>query len=493
MPQIPEGVSDTSHLASLLSAGPEAVLSTLGLVRGPFAFVLWQPSSRRLWFGRDPLGRRSLLWNIGDGHRLPRALTLTSVGTRQRPDLTEVPCLGVFHVHVPPDCRSCDALQLRLHPWRHVDCIPAPLADAVDAPLACPLRLDVNAALPEPFEAAMLAAVRRRVTNLPPACATCLAGRRVTAPCPHAKLAVLFSGGVDSMLVAALADRCLPASEPIDLLNVAFERTVRTDRGPGSRDFEVPDRLTGRQGWRELRNINPRRQWNFVEADVTAAELAQWRAARVRHLLSPLQTVLDDSIGCAVWFAARGAGTLPEDGRRYQSEARVVLLGMGADEQLAGYGRHRSAFERRGWPGLVAEMQTQLDGISRRNLGRDDRIVSDHGREARLPFLDEAVVSLLSSLPVWLKAQLAPGWRGADKLPVRLLAARCGAAAAARLPKRAIQFGSRIAKLENRAEKAADVCMRLEAAPSAAGSDQTGDGCDRLGAATPAASSDRDR
>ena len=31
------------------------------------------------------------------------------------------------------------------------------------------------------------------------------------------------------------------------------------------------------------------------------------------------------------------------------------------------------------------------------------RCISDHGREARFPFLDEDVVSFLNSLPVWLK------------------------------------------------------------------------------------------
>ena len=62
---------------------------------------------------------------------------------------------------------------------------------------------------------------------------------------------------------------------------------------------------------------------------------------------------------------------------------QVVLVGMGADEQLAGYGRHRSAFQRGSWPGLVAEIQTQLLAICERNLGRDDRVISDHGREAR--------------------------------------------------------------------------------------------------------------
>ncbi|XP_043220981.1 asparagine synthetase domain-containing protein 1-like [Amphibalanus amphitrite] len=527
--KVPDGVSDTSHLAALLSGASEsAVVSTLSSVCGPWAVVLWQSAERRLWLGRDPLGRRSLLWNGSPGRLNPASVTLTSVGGRHRADLTEVPCLGLFSVHIPPDCESIADLRLRLHPWSHVT-VPDAWRPSVapGPPLESPAVMTVNPAVPddelrtlldagggleeaerlpgmaaamERFEAAMLAAVRRRVGNMPPVCASCLqsaaaAGSRPAA-CPHPRLAVLFSGGVDSMLVAAMADRCLPDDQPVDLLNVAFERpkqaqtpskegrsrkagrgrptvsgTTETEAETPS-EYDVPDRVTGRDGWRELQTINPRRRWNFVEVNVTAAELSRWRAARVRHLISPLQTVLDDSIGCAVWFAARGAGVLAGDGpgrRPYQTQARVVLVGMGADEQLAGYGRHRSAFRDRSWPGLVAEIQTQLLAICERNLGRDDRVISDHGREARFPFLDESVVSLLSSLPIWLKAQPGPGWSGCDKLPIRLLTARCGAPAAARRTKRAIQFGSRIAKLESRTEKAADVCDRLMEAPADGG------------------------
>ena len=38
--------------------------------------------------------------------------------------------------------------------------------------------------------------------------------------------------------------------------------------------------------------------------------LSSIRSSRISHLVSPLKTVLDDSIGCALWFAARGRGHL---------------------------------------------------------------------------------------------------------------------------------------------------------------------------------------
>ena len=48
----------------------------------------------------------------------------------------------------------------------------------------------------------------------------------------------------------------------------------------------------------------------------------------MRHLIYPLHTILDDSIGCAIWFAARGRGLVTnETGDRveYVSTARVRI------------------------------------------------------------------------------------------------------------------------------------------------------------------------
>lgn len=62
---------------------------------------------------------------------------------------------------------------------------------------------------------------------------------------------------------------------------------------------------------------------------------------------------------------------------------QVVLTGIGADEQLAGYSRHRVRFQTHGMEGLNKEIEMELGRISSRNLGRDDRVIGDHGKEAR--------------------------------------------------------------------------------------------------------------
>ena len=54
----------------------------------------------------------------------------------------------------------------------------------------------------------------------------------------------------------------------------------------------------------------------------------------------------------------------------YQSACKVLVVGIGADEQLAGYSRHRSVYLQGGLAALVAELDMDTARIYNRNLGR---------------------------------------------------------------------------------------------------------------------------
>ena len=111
-------------------------------------------------------------------------------------------------------------------------------------------------------------------------------------------------------------------------------------------------------------------------------------------------------------------------------------------------------------PGLATELAREITQISERNLGRDNRIVSDHGVAPRFPFLDEKLVNFLSRVPINLKSEYQFGRGRGEKLLLRLVAHNMGLVSTALEPKRAVQFGSRIAKMENRKEKGAEVAVR---------------------------------
>ena len=228
----------------------------------------------------------------------------------------------------------------------------------------------------------------------------------------------------------------VPADEPIDLLNVAFENPrktqVRLDGNLGARSkrekqrqrkvadtngadesplYLVPDRITGLQEVDELQRLCPKRTWNFVCLAITSFvpstkmtkgrdkcslrgtvqllaldNLSQCHVEQESQALRPVieavmwpsKTVMDlvrsvlfskvdnvhrwmQSLAMALYFASRGDGRIRSNGisdtyRPYTSHARVLLNGLGSDELLGGYGRHRTAFTARGWKGVIEEV-----------------------------------------------------------------------------------------------------------------------------------------
>lgn len=172
----------------------------------------------------------------------------------------------------------------------------------------------------------------------------------------------------------------------------------------------------------------------------------------------------------ALYFASRGKGQIRHSPGAepipYTSTARVLLNGLGSDELLGGYGRHRSAFNTGGWQSVIEEviafnvlvdtklivmmfkLQLEIDRIPTRNLGRDDRVISSHGKETRHPFLSLTVVNFLAKLPVHFKMDPRIEVGLGDKMLLRLATFKVGLIEASRRKKRAMQFGSHSARME---------------------------------------------
>lgn len=286
-------------------------------------------------------------------------------------------------------------------------------------------------ALEAAFFSVLDESVKVRVADI---CATCIP-----------RVAVLFSGGLDCTVVSALVHRNLPHDEPVDLINVAFENpralAAAEARGEARGTFYVPDRLSARASYADLVRVAPR-PWRLVEVDVPYHEYIG-HLAHIETLIYPSESVMDLSIGAALYFAGQAQGHIA--GQPYTSPARVFFSGLGADELLGGYSRHRQA-AKRGTEALAAELQIDLDRLPSRNLGRDNRVMSVHAREVRYPYLAWSVLSMLTALPISAKMDLST--EGGDKRLLRQLAARLGVSHASSLAKRAIQFGTRSAKMD---------------------------------------------
>ncbi|CAK9785568.1 hypothetical protein CC85DRAFT_284464 [Cutaneotrichosporon oleaginosum] len=421
--------NDTACLFTALEAGHDPV-KLLSTIEGPWAFVYVCGST--VTFGVDPLSRRSLLIHTPDDACQSFILSSTrSAMARERGigmralEGGEIGVLDLTSLNGATDWAGALTLS---RPRVSVAAVNGEL------PVSPPERLLAVEAEVDSFLTHLTTSVRRRVENIP-------------APAPGAaRAAVLFSGGVDCSLLVCLIHSVLPAGEPIELVNVAFAQPPKSSGKltpkPSGGGYDVPDRLSGREAAAELRAAFDR-DFRFVEVDV---DVETSRAARqdVIDAMYPSATEMDLSLAYPLYFASLGRGRV--DGTDYTVGAKVYFSGLGADEQLAGYTRHRKAYERGGWAALVSEIQLDLDRLPQRNLARDDRVLSAHARDARYPFLDLGFVRYVSQLPVWAKCNLElPAGEG-DKALIRLAAARWLPKTARRV-KRAMQFGTKSAKL----------------------------------------------
>lgn len=178
-------------------------------------------------------------------------------------------------------------------------------------------------------------------------------------------LGCFLSGGLDSSVIAALAARHVPR---LKTFSVGLA---------GSRDLEAAERVAAHLGTdHHAFEITP----ESVQADLS-------------DILYHLESFDRDLVRSAVptWFVARMAA----------EQVKVVLTGEGADELFAGYSYHKAYAGDLG--ALQQELRRSITAMHDINLQRVDRMTMAHGLEARVPFLDKAMIALAARIDPSLK------------------------------------------------------------------------------------------
>lgn len=356
--------NDTQYIATELSI-VQNVPTVIRKLSGEFAYTVYDRATGEIFFGRDGVGKRSLAFRTCAEQR---NLCVTSVSGKV--DGFQNCEAGVIYIyqsksgHLSTDVR--------------INEIPLSISNVIDDGFTL---LDENI---EKLYQHLSVAVRDRVDTIHPL-------KKGNDP-----VSVLFSGGLDCSVIAALICHHILESESktvVELLNVGFENP-RTGLLPA----QVPDRALGRKSANALKALFPQIDIKFVEVDVAYQEYLEKRD-HILELIYPKQTEMDLSIAAAFYFASRGEGFIEQGTLKrasYKRRGIVLFSGLGADELYGGY--HK--FSNKTPEELVGELETQINNIHDRNLNRDDKVIASNGVEVRYPFLDDRVIEFSTQLPI---------------------------------------------------------------------------------------------
>ncbi|KAJ8612611.1 hypothetical protein MRB53_037347 [Persea americana] len=411
----------------------DAIVAVMNAVEGPCAFVFFDAIHDRLYFGRDPLGRRSLVWSAeGSAEDGSQMIILASVADSSHSAWEE---LDTDHVHIldltarPSRCQD-EAAEMTRRGVRKRAYSTSKIVPSLNSNLPQDGVAQLCCTSPSVSRLEMLLrdSISLRINSIPRSseleirAAGETATESVTA-CPvdvvvggKARVAVLFSGGLDCSVLTKLIDAALQPTEAIDLLNAAFYNPRIHGPEPAAHaDAErINDAIrtvvltawTARKSLAELQRLCPGRQFNLVTINVPYSEF-QLHKDEIMTLMHPHRTEMDLSICAALYFAARGTGDIDSiidevelptaQAQRSSSQASALMSSSAATKDT----RLHSTVA--GHAALIAELDLDLQRLGKRNLGRDDRVMSNWGREARYPFLDERVVNWAAHAPIWEK------------------------------------------------------------------------------------------
>jgi asparagine synthase (glutamine-hydrolysing) len=219
--------------------------------------------------------------------------------------------------------------------------------------------------------------------------------------------AVLFSGGVDSSLITALAARHIP---DITLITVGFS---------GSNDVKWASAAA------QLLGIENSLILKIIELDDVESTIP--------FVMKALETAdpMAISLGVPLYMACT------------ESKSRninLLLTGQGADELFGGYHRYKEIIKK-GAYALHEAIVTDVSRMPGRDIRRDNIVAEAAGIKLAAPFLDPEMIKLGLSIPAAFKVRDVDG-ELAGKYILRRAAQDVVPGEIAWRDKKAMQYGS---------------------------------------------------
>jgi asparagine synthase (glutamine-hydrolysing) len=224
------------------------------------------------------------------------------------------------------------------------------------------------------------------------------------------EVAVAFSGGLDSGVLAVLAQECI---RKVNLITVSLESQSELQRAKeAAKVLGLPLHIE-----------------TYGVADVERAlEIVLW--------LIEEPNVMKASIAIPFFWAAETSS---------KTGCRVLLAGQGADELFGGYHRYLNQYKRSGAETVQKSMFNDLMRSYEVNFQRDEPVCAYHGVELRLPYVDYEVARFALSLP--LDQKIDSPTDPLRKRILRLVAKNLGLPESlVNRPKKAIQYATGVDK-----------------------------------------------
>jgi asparagine synthase (glutamine-hydrolysing) len=220
------------------------------------------------------------------------------------------------------------------------------------------------------------------------------------------EVAVAFSGGLDSSVVAFLTKKCCAN---VHLVHVSLHGKRETEEAKKAAD--------------EL-NL-PLNCFLFEKEDVEKT------APKVVELIEDADPV-KVAVGIPFYWVAK---------KTAESGLSVLLAGQGADEVFGGYQRYVNEYLSQGSEKLRHTMFADVIRLHESNIERDEKICVFHNVELRLPFASFQVAEFGLSLPIELKIERKSD--GLRKIVLRKMAKNIGLSPMiVEKPKRAVQYST---------------------------------------------------